>query len=93
MTKQRLLGLMMSFCFAMFTFAQSGNGERPILKGYKGSVKLGLDVGADDAGENIIIHRGKRSLICLFRSTMRIMLSAKNSKGKSQRELNKYATI
>lgn len=52
MTKQRLLGLMMSFCFAMFTFAQSGNGERPILKGYKGSVELGFAAGAGDAGHN-----------------------------------------
>ena len=52
MTKQRLLGLMMSFCFAMFTFAQSDNGERPILKGYKGSVELGFAAGAGDTGHN-----------------------------------------
>ena len=52
MTKQRILGLMMSCCFAMLTFAQSNNGERPVLEGYKGSVKLGFAAGAGDAGHN-----------------------------------------
>ena len=52
MTKQRILGLMMSCCFAIFTFAQAGNGERPVLKGFKGSVDLGFAAGAGDAGHN-----------------------------------------
>lgn len=52
MIKQRILGLIVSCSVAVFTFAQQGIGERPVLKGYKGSAELGFAAGAGDTGHN-----------------------------------------
>lgn len=52
MTGKRIIGLLVSCCFALFSFAESGHGEYPVLKGYKGSAEVGFAAGAGDAGHN-----------------------------------------